>query len=186
LASCLRNLSLNPFQVHNLTLKMLGPARRPEMKCKAAESRGLLRFTRWLLHRHMPSLAARVGDSHLQAQFLSAAVDAACDFEDSMAEHPRIMPFEARQQTLSHYLRYAHLFQRAGGRISPKNHLLFHSIIDSDSNPRFNMTYRDEALNGVVARIARSCHRNTFGDTVHYKFAILTEIDAPMNAHRYI
>ena len=55
--------------------------------------------------------------------------------------------------------------------MSPKFHLMFHCIqrAVSQGNPRFSSTYRDESLNGVIARIARSCHRRTWQAMVHHK-----------------
>jgi hypothetical protein len=36
--------------------------------------------------------------------------------------------------------------------------------------PKLYATFRDESLNGVVAKVARSCHRNNFSRMVHVKF----------------
>ena len=36
-------------------------------------------------------------------------------------------------------------------------------------NPRLYSTYRDESLNGIIAKIARSAHRRTWSNVIHFK-----------------
>ena len=53
--------------------------------------------------------------------------------------------------------------------------MMFHLIINSHRMGAAALlaTYRDESYNGVIRGIARSCHRSTFGYTVHMKTAML-------------
>ena len=60
----------------------------------------------------------------------------------------------------------------------PKHHWMVHCVQQPPTfgNPRFHHTYRDESLNGVIAKIAKTSARSTFAVTVHRKFGILQQL----------
>ena len=154
---------------------MLGKAGKPELKAKAAETHGLLECAVNLLRKYQPQLRACSGNIAVECELLLAAGSAAMRVNEIIGSSPRVMSREALDSTLVSYLHFCTLFDRAGGHITPKFHMLVHCFQRSVllGNPRFSMTYRDESLNGVVARIAASCHRNTWAETVHCKFNYL-------------
>ena len=80
-----------------------------------------------------------------------------------------------RQTMLDKYTHHVTLYARAGGLLKPKHRMVFHMIIRSRElgHPSLQSTYRDESLNGVIGRIARSAHRNTFLITVHPKLHLM-------------
>jgi hypothetical protein len=153
-------------QVWNITLKMLGKEVNPAVKAKASESRHLLDFCVKLVEVHQHHLEADVG------RFLLISGKAAQHVNQIIRESPRVMTVADQQRLLDAYLRHCTTFFRAGGLAVPKHHLMIHCIqrISYLGNPRFYSCYHDESLNGVVVKIARSCHRMTFMRSVHNKF----------------
>ena len=174
-----------PFQVWNLTIKMLGKVSQSHLTAKAAETGGVLLFCVEILRDNMDFFSAQTSDMHLAAKFLLASGEAALEFERTMASYDRIMPRDAQVQLYQHYMRHVDLYQRAGGTTRPKHHLMVHLIqrVCLHGNPRAYSTFRDESLNGVIARIAQSCHRTTFMDACHYKFSLLQKADGSMHMH---
>ena len=148
-----------------------------EMKIKAAEARGLLEFCHWLLVRHMHVFQAKGGDALLMAQYLMHAGASALEFERLMASNPRQMDRDQRLKLWGAYMKHLQLYLRAGGCFMPKHHLLIHMIkrVITRGNPKMYSTYKDESLNGVIARIARSCNRSCFGLSVHLKYSLLSQ-----------
>ena len=73
------------------------------------------------------------------------------------------------------FSRHVHLYLRTGGTCLPKYHLMMHMLhrVAIHGNPSSYSTYRDESLNGVLAKIARSCHRSAFGFGCHWKYQLL-------------
>lgn len=153
-------------QVWNLTAKMLGKEANPVLKAKASESRHLLDFCVKLVEKHQPFL------DHDQGRFLLASGRAALEVNQIIRESPQIMSAEDQGRLLRVYIRHCDMYMRAGGTFVPKHHLMLHCIqrISYLGNPRFYHCYHDESLNGVVVKIAKSCHRMTFMHTVHQKF----------------
>jgi hypothetical protein len=153
-------------QIWNLTLKMLGKETNPCVKAKASESRHLLDFCHSILEKHHNALEP------VQAQFFLASARAAVQVNAIIKESPRIMTRADQQRLLDAYLRHCAMLVRAGGTLVPKHHLFIHCIqrISRLGNPRFYTCYKDESLNGVVVKMARSCHRMTFMRSVHNKF----------------
>ena len=149
-------------QVWNLTIKESNPC----LKAKASESRHLLDFAVSLLEEHVDKLDA------VQGPFLLASGRAAQQVNAVIRECPRVMAVADQQRLLNAYLRHCSLYCRAGGVLAPKHHLMIHYIqrISYLGNPRFYSCYQDESLNGVVVKIARSCHRLTFMHSVHNKY----------------
>jgi hypothetical protein len=153
-------------QVWNLTIKMLGKEWNPVVNCKASESRHLLDFCVGLVEAHQHHLSAEEG------RFLLLSGKAAQQVNQIIRESPRLMTAADQQRLMDAYLRHCSMFFRAGGWAVPKHHLMIHCLqrISYLGNPRFYTCYLDESMNGVVVKIARSCHRMTFMRSVHNKF----------------
>ena len=86
---------------------------------------------------------------------------AAQRFNAVMNRAARVATVPELEAMMQHYLHVSILFQRAGGHLTPTFHLMLHCIQRSRclGNPKHYMTYRDESLNGAIARVARSVHR---------------------------
>ena len=159
-------------QVDSLTLGMLGPAEAPGFRGKAAETRGMLDFCVAALQRHSPAILETAGSLKDRSRWLLSAGCQAQRFEALLAVEGRTMSSEGSQKLLATYLAHFRAMQAAGCRVLPKHHLMLHLIQRSRylGNPRFYMTYKDDSANGLLAGLARSCHRTTFGVSVHHKF----------------
>ena len=153
-------------QVWNLTMKMLGKECNPVVNCKASESRHLLDFCVGLVEVYQHHLSAEEG------RFLLLSGKAAQQVNQIIRESPRLMTAADQQRLMDAYLRHCSTFFRAGGLAVPKHHIMIHCLqrISYLGNPRFYTCYLDESMNGVVVKIARSCHRMTFMRSVHNKF----------------
>ena len=152
---------------------MLGKEDNPTLSAKANETKNLLEFAVVILERHLAKLDPLVGNLLLESGRAAMRVN------EIIATSPRIMTMDQRQRLMAAYLRHMSLYERAGGQIIPKHHLLIHCFQRTASlgNPKYYHTYKDESLNGVVVKIARSSHRLTFYDTVHRKFNVLRKLD---------
>ena len=157
----------------NITLKMLGKEEAPNLSAKANEAKNLLEFAILLLERHIAKLDPLMGNLLLESG------RAALKVNQIISESPRNMTANQRQQLMDAYLKHMSLFERAGGNIIPKHHLLIHCFQRTSvlGNPKFYHTYKDESLNGVIVKIARSSHRLTFYETVHKKFNVLRKLN---------
>jgi hypothetical protein len=153
-------------QVWSLTLKMLGKEWNPCLNAKASESRHLLDFAVAMVAKHQASLDAKIG------RFLLLSGEAAQQVNAIIRTSPRVMPVDDQLLLLNAYLKHCAMFVRAGGWLVPKHHMMIHCIqrISILGNPRFYSCYHDESFNGVVVKLARSCHRMTFMHSVHNKF----------------
>ena len=120
-----------------------------------------------------------------RAMYLLAAGKAALHLDDLFKTQPRPLEWAVRQQMLDVYLSFVHLYHRGGGDLKPKHHQLVHMLqkCNRHGNPRFYQTYRDESLNGLIAKIAASCHFNSFQSVVHFKFAIMQKLNMSMEIH---
>ncbi|CAE8617843.1 unnamed protein product, partial [Polarella glacialis] len=159
-------------QVWNLTIKMLGSADNPRLSAKAAETHGLLKFVVETLAKHEHNFEESRAPT---ASLLLQAGRAAVKFDDTLNQHSgRPVSSEMCQQLLFSFTRFACLFEKAGGKLTPKCHLMVH-LADrarTDGHPRAYHTYKDESMNGVIARIAQSCHHATWTESVLRKFTI--------------
>jgi hypothetical protein len=166
-------------EVWNLTLAMLGKKKNPHLSIKAAEAKGLLEFVKERLTIDVPKL--NPGEKMRGLLFLAGA-ESAWKVELSLRTTGSLTYTPAeRQQLLTDYTHHVVLFHRAGGLLKPKHHMFFHLILDSSWRgvPSLWTTFRDESLNGVIAGIARSCHRNRFGEVIHFKFSALKAMAGP-------
>jgi hypothetical protein len=172
-------------EIWSLTLKMLGKKSAPLISIKAAEAKGLLEFIVKLLEQDVPKL---VSHERLRGELLLACGKSAWRVELALRNSGVIeMTRDQRQQLLNDYTHHCTLYFRAGGLLKPKHHQLFHMILDSSwkGHPSLYATFRDESLNGVIAGIARSCHRNSFAEVVHFKFSALQAMAAPSAMHMH-
>ena len=135
---------------------MLGNEETYNLSCKAAETRGLLRFIHWLLLRHDGEFKAS-NDTAYQATMLLQAAASALQMDDVLSVHGRVLDRTSCQQLLHAYIRFLLFYRRALGVLKPKCHLMFHLIQRClyKGNARLYSTYRDESLNGTFAKIRK-------------------------------
>ena len=165
-------------------MSMLGTVSKPVLSLKAAETEGLLEFACDLLEGNMTRIteAARTRNKpfDLEARLLLAAAKEAVNFEKELRSVPakRRMDGKSLDKLVVSYGRFTVLFGRAGGEHQPKSHLMFECLLHAHKhgNPIHYHTYMDETLNGVIASIARSCHRLTWSDSVFRKINILRNL----------
>ena len=162
--------SARAAQVWSLTLKMLGEQSDPILSAKANETAHFLPFVLHMLEKYRARMELH---NETEYRFLLAACQAAERFNEIIRNAGRIMTYEQRRDLFNAYLRYVSSWMRMGFELQPKHHLMFHLIarVEKLGNPRFYWTYRDESLNGVLIKVARSAHRGRFMETIHDKFA---------------
>ena len=150
---------------------MLGNTETFNLSCKAAESHGLLRFIHWFVGRHIDEFRNLDNDTSRKADMLLAAAKSALDMDSVLGLSSRELDVASLQRLLNCYIRFLLFYGRAGGVLKPKFHLLFHLIQRSlyKGNPKAYSTYRDESLNGIFAKIARSAHRRTWANVIMWK-----------------
>ena len=107
------------------------------------------------------------------------------ELDGLMKSAPLKVDNATQQQMLDLYLRFTRLYFDAGGDLKPKHHQLIHMFqrIWLHGNPRFTQTYRDESLNGIIGKIARSCHYRTFQRLTHHKFDIMQRLGLNMDIY---
>ena len=151
---------------------MLRTTDSPSLHAKAAESHGLALFIRHLLAVHLPSFQQKLpADKARKGKYLLEAAKAAEQLDKPFSEKNRTFSRQQVQMALGAYSRFLAFFEKAGGSGTPKCHFMFHLIQRSLSkgNPSKYSTYRDESFNGLIAKIARSCHRRTWANVIHWK-----------------
>ena len=177
-------------QVWNLTMSMLGSQEKPTLhSCKAAEARGLLEFTTVLLDRYKHKFRQgktefQQNQNELEGKLLQGAAEAAWKFERVMQDnrHQRRMDRNVQEQLMFEYHRFVVLFHRIQGvDYLPKTHAMYHLIMKTgfNGNPLFYHNYANESLNGEIAKIARSCHRSSWGEAVLSKFRLAQLVHNP-------
>ena len=159
-------------QIWNLTVKMLGSKGNPNLRAKANESLHLVEFCVQLLETHAASLAQP------KQKFLLESARAAVQVSDIFRTSPRIMSRDTQELLMGAYLRHCVFFQRSGGNIVIKHHLMLHLIQRCIilGNPKYYSCYRDESMNGALVKVARSCHRMTFMVSVHMKWNFMSKL----------
>ena len=157
---------------------MLGRRSRPELKCKAAESHGLVPFAKRILEENLDILKARSPESSLKTEFLYESAKSAVEFDDLLDAAPEQPDTEWCQRILDCYLRHCTFLSRAGIRLLPKHHLMIHGIqsMTSVGNLKKCHTYRGETLNHVIAQIASASHRASFCTATHCKFSVMQQL----------
>jgi hypothetical protein len=127
------------------------------------------------------------GDTYMRAQLWLEAAKSAMEVNCIMDRNDQTLPAVEQQKLFDAYMRHCVLFARGGGNLRPKHHACFHMIwqVRHKGNPRMWATWADESLNGVLAKIARSCHRACWETMVHKKFSMLMEIGLPTYAQAH-
>ena len=164
---------------------MLGKRKDPKISIKATEAKGLLEFVINLLEEDVPKLAPAEA---MQGALLLACGKSAFRVELALRNSgAMVLSRVQRQELLNDYTHHVSLYHRAGGKLKPKHHMMFHMILDSSwkGAPSLYATFRDESLNGVIAGIARSCHRKRFGEIIHFKFSALQSLIGPDAVHMH-
>ena len=158
---------------------MLVTGNNPTLKTKANENKHLVAFAIVMLERHAAALEP------VTHKFLLASARAAHQVNEIIRTSPRVFTPDQQQSLMNAYIKHCAMFIRAGGVMMPKHHLMLHCIQRSGQlgNPKFNSCYRDESLNGVIVKIARSAHRLTFMETVHKKFNVLGKLGGCMHMY---
>jgi len=115
-------------QIWNITLGMLGKKDGPNLKSKAAEASGMLLFVVVMLERHLPTVTDPV--KILKGKLLLAAGQAALSFDNILKENKacRNIPYKISEQLFKSYMRFLTFYERAGGNLTPKCHLMFHIV----------------------------------------------------------
>jgi len=164
--------SQNISRVHNLTVGMLGDKahrENPTMHLlRGGEIRSLLTFTVSLLKEFQHRLPPR------EALFLVQAGEHLLAYYSLCRQYGRVMPEGVVRRLFFHALRHIKLFSSVGGQLIPKHHFWIHLILQSKwlGNPRMRSTMQNESINGLVARVAATCHRATFVVTVFQKWCL--------------
>ena len=154
---CLRSLEeFSVFQVWDVTMNMLGTEESPSFKAKGAEVHGLLVFIVEILETHQPQLSTCSQEIRYKAAALLQAGKAAIRFDKLLSKSTMRMSEEETGNLMAEYLHFAILYERAGGDLVHKFHLMCHAIhfTRKHGNLRLHSTYRSESFNGVLARIA--------------------------------
>ena len=148
------------------------------LKCKAAETHGLLRFVVMTLEKYKEVL--QKNEKSQMFDLLRRAGCAAEAFDQVMNEHDRVFPEEACDALFSHYHRFIQLCSRAGVPFLPKGHLMYHMVSQArqKGNPRMFSTYVDESYNGAIAKVSRSVHRRNWAMAVYRKLQMLEALHA--------
>ena len=130
-------------QVWDLSPKMI--TKSLVFNAKAAETHGLMGFAVVVLNKYMDNFRDLGPHQHETARLLLGSVMAAERFNDILVDNGRQMDASQCQLLLSHYMHFMRLYIRAGGRIRPKFHLMFHCIqrISFFGNPRYYWAYKD-------------------------------------------
>ena len=151
---------------------MLGSSESPSLHAKAAESHGLALFVKHLFEAHLEDFKRNLPEAAARkAKFLLEASKAASKLDSVFACETRHLSRNQVQEALSAYSRFLSFYSKAEGPLVPKTHFMYHLIQRSlfKGNPRKYSTYRDESFNGQIAKIARSCHRRTWANIIHWK-----------------
>lgn len=115
---------------------------------------------------------------YLQSRLILETYKEATAFEHVLRTSPRDMDDASRQKALFHYTRFVILFDRCGGNLTPKFHLLVHQVQEYKhfGNARYYHTYVDESFNGLVAKMARASHRLCWAESVFKKLSVARKL----------
>lgn len=157
---------------------MIGPADSPCFSGKGSETHSLLPWVVETFENNVTKFKGLKTDLVVEAQLLHAASKAAVRFDDVLKTNTRRLSEATIEQLMTHYLQFASLVERAGGNMVQKHHLMVHCVQNCrvQGNPRMYTTYRSESFNGVLARIARACHRKNWYRTIHHNVSILNRM----------
>lgn len=161
--------------LHDLTVGMLGDKTTPAMHhCSGAATRSLLPFVVHMFRKFETALPTNA------TPFWIASGEALSNYFTLQAAHERKVPDISVKLMMECALRHNTLIKRCFPDFltsvhTPKHHQWLHAIEDAhfQGNPSKHSTYRNESLNGTLARISRSVHRSTYAISVHEKFDVL-------------
>ena len=164
---------------------MLGKISKPALSAKAAETLGLLEFCVYQLESNPDKIADCKPHMECRGNLLLKAGIAALKFESEMQTMSHHVTAEGREQLDLSFSHFVQCFWRAGGTIKPKVHLMWHMVDRTCmlGNPKYYSTYKDESVNGTIARIAHSCHRAKWNHTVHIKYFALEKMGKTLSMH---
>ena len=160
-----------PVEVWDLTLSMIGQSSNPSLSAKAAESHGLVSFVAFLLQKHQLAFQSLSHERARKGKVLLEAAKAALQVDTVFKAESRMLSREELQRAFWAYSRFLKFYVEGGGPVIPKCHFMMHLIqrASHKGNPRLYSTYRDESFNGTIAKVARSCHRRTWQNAIHFK-----------------
>lgn len=169
----------------DLTLKMLGTADSPNFSGKGSETHSLLPWVLEVFQCNIDQFNASKPNIAVEGQLLYAAAKAATAFDNMLKVDTRRFSEDTVTQLMRNYLHFASLFERAGGCLVQKHHLMLHCVQNSRThgNPRMYTTYRSESFNGVLARIARACHRKNWYRDILFHVSILNAMQLSQMMH---
>ena len=115
----------------------------------------------------------------LQVKLLREATNQAVVFNDLIKSSSRQVSPGYQQSMLQAYTRFFILYDRAAGNVTPKFHLMLHSIgqVAAFGSPKYFATYVDETFNGVLAGIAKHCHKLVWAETVFTRLSAIRQLD---------
>ena len=150
---------------------MIGQSSSPSLSAKAAESHGLVSFVAHLLQKNLPAFQSLSHEKARQGKVLLEAAKAALQVDSVFKAESRTLSREELQRAFWAYCRFLKFYGEAGGPVIPKCHFMMHLLQRAvyKGNPRLYSTYRDASFNGVIAKLARSCHRRTWQNAIHFK-----------------
>ena len=155
---------------------MLGTHDNPQFNAKGSETRNLLPWIASMFDQYESQFSSLPDDTLKMAlNFAKEACAAAVEFENTLRNNNRYLDEGAIRDLFATYMRFASLYERAGGNLVQKHHLMIHCIRDASifGNPRYYTTYRSESFNGVLAKIARNCASAAFYMDMHVRAAAL-------------
>ena len=152
----------NLSKIDKLSLNMLGPAKKPRLRAKAAESRHLFPLLPELLRTHGVLFGARSGH-------LKRSVDGLMEFYKTIANEPRQMSVGGLAHMQASILKCVNGWKAYRGHLVFKFHCFFHIGERSAAlgNPRCYWTYADEEENRRLGMVAKSIHK---GSTFYVNF----------------
>ena len=165
-----RNNVPQNYRINDITDKLIGTRKAPDLKTKAGETGVLVRWATDLCQRHARSM--KLGDE------LLAAGECLLEYMAILKEHDRIVPRSACQRLLDLCTRHISLLQLAQLPLVPKHHLMVHLTlrIPTRGNPRFYSTFLDESLNAALAKIAGASHRTTWETSIFSRVRLLPHV----------
>ena len=148
-------------RLNDLTAKMLGTTTKPSLATKAAETATLVEFVRDMCREHQ----AKLGD---QGEALKSLGDVLVELRELIKNSPRNLSESATQLLVDLAKRAFVLREHARVPATPKWHLMLHiaSRARHDGNPSWYATFHDESLNGMLAAMAKRCHRRTWHNSL--------------------
>lgn len=164
-------------QVWDITMNMLGTEDSPSFKGKAAEVHGLVKFVKQMFEKYSSRFAAVSADIKFQSEALLEASKAALKFDEILLSRQCAMTDTDIDMLMQHYLHFATLYERAGGNLTQKFHLMCHGIQNSSyfGNLNLHTTYKSESFNGVLARIAAQCHKRNWYSDLFWRVSLLNK-----------